>query len=30
MRLRPKSVAAREELGLATTIPADEAEVWAG
>ncbi|GAA4807995.1 septum formation family protein [Streptomyces ziwulingensis] len=25
-----KSVAAREELGLATTVPADEAEVWAG
>ncbi|TXL88133.1 septum formation family protein [Streptomyces sp. IB2014 016-6] len=24
-----KSVAAREELGLATTVPADEAEVWA-
>ncbi|MET9776619.1 septum formation family protein [Streptomyces sp. NPDC006367] len=25
-----KSVAARKELGLATTVPADEAEVWAG
>lgn len=25
-----KSVAAREELGLSTTVPADEAEVWAG
>ncbi|MFJ9588350.1 septum formation family protein [Streptomyces acidicola] len=25
-----KSVAARRELGLATTVPADEAEVWAG
>lgn len=25
-----KSVAAREELGLATTVPADEADVWAG
>ncbi|MEU3104818.1 septum formation family protein [Streptomyces griseoflavus] len=24
------SVAARKELGLATTVPADEAEVWAG
>ncbi|WP_163015568.1 hypothetical protein [Streptomyces sp. Tu 4128] len=24
-----KSVAARKELGLATTISADEAEVWA-
>lgn len=24
-----KSIAAREELGLATTVPADEAEVWA-
>ncbi len=29
-RHRPsKSVAARKELGLATTVPADEAEVWA-
>ena len=25
-----ESVAARKELGLATTVPADEAEVWAG
>ncbi|WP_405796308.1 septum formation family protein [Streptomyces sp. NBC_01506] len=25
-----KSVATRKELGLATTVPADEAEVWAG
>ncbi|AVH58082.1 MULTISPECIES: septum formation family protein [Streptomyces] len=25
-----KSVAARKELGLATTVPADDAEVWAG
>ncbi|ATW49574.1 septum formation family protein [Streptomyces peucetius] len=25
-----KTVAARKELGLATTVPADEAEVWAG
>lgn len=25
-----KSVAARKELGLSTTVPADEAEVWAG
>ncbi|MEW2425774.1 septum formation family protein [Streptomyces nigra] len=25
-----KSVASRKELGLATTVPADEAEVWAG
>ncbi|MFG3661548.1 septum formation family protein [Streptomyces sp. NPDC047706] len=25
-----QSVAARKELGLATTVPADEAEVWAG
>ncbi|MFE9707617.1 septum formation family protein [Streptomyces sp. NPDC005930] len=25
-----KSVAARKELGLATTVPAEEAEVWAG
>ncbi|MFH8516100.1 septum formation family protein [Streptomyces gelaticus] len=25
-----KSAAARKELGLATTVPADEAEVWAG
>ncbi|GGX99327.1 hypothetical protein GCM10010358_61210 [Streptomyces minutiscleroticus] len=25
-----KSVAARKELGLATTVPADEVEVWAG
>lgn len=25
-----KAVAARKELGLATTVPADEAEVWAG
>ncbi|MBT2675660.1 hypothetical protein J7E95_33685, partial [Streptomyces sp. ISL-14] len=24
-----KTVAARKELGLATTVPADEAEVWA-
>lgn len=24
------SIAARKELGLATTVPADEAEVWAG
>lgn len=25
-----KTVAARKELNLATTVPADEAEVWAG
>ncbi|MGW0854831.1 septum formation family protein, partial [Streptomyces sp. NPDC002690] len=25
-----KTVAARKELGLSTTVPADEAEVWAG
>ncbi|MGC2997622.1 septum formation family protein [Streptomyces sp. G35A] len=25
-----ESVAARKELGLATTVPADEAEIWAG
>lgn len=24
------SVAARKELGLSTTVPADEAEVWTG